>query len=87
MTVDAMTGEEYVGKESLSGRYTYHSSKDNIPLFVREGSAFGLVGRRFFFIYREGHWMITNQLYVFNERFSNKLGAFLRLETKGTFYA
>ena len=86
-----MTGEEYVGKGSLSGRYTYHSSKDNMPLFVREGvSAFGLVGRQFFFNYREGHWMITNRL-IDNERFSwntpLRLGAFLRLETKGTFYA
>ena len=70
-------------KENLSGRYIYHSTENNVDIYVRDGRAFGLVGDSFFLIYRNGFWFITNELYACNGKFSNKIGGFFRLKTKG----
>ena len=77
--------EGYVEKNQLSGRYKYHSTKDNADIFVREGPVLGLVGKRFYLIYRNGCWIITNEFYAHDGTLSYKTCGFVRLLTKGNF--
>ena len=82
------------GREQLSGRYIYHSTKNSVDIFVRNaiskyhfGSGprmFGIAGSEFFLICRNDYWFITNEKYAFGEKiFDESFSSFLRLKIEG----
>ena len=73
------------GREQLSGRYIYHSTKNNVDIFVRNGPRmFGIAGSEFFLICRNDYWFITNEKYAFGEKiFDESFSSFLRLKIEG----
>ena len=83
----------FVNRTGLSGRYKYHSTKNNTKIFVQPESTSlqGTLlrnnpGEHFYLIYRDGFWYITNEEFAFDERNArdSDFKAFLRLKTRGT---
>ena len=63
-------------RDELSGRYDYHSTKNNSDIFVRYESIPELEGSEFYLIRRNGYWFITNEKYALDEKISIHDGLF-----------
>ena len=69
-------------REELSGRYNYHSTKNNSDVFVRDGPISKLEGSQFYLIRRNGCWFITNEQYALDETISDKALVFQSISLK-----
>ena len=59
-------------RNSLSGKYNFHSMKNNIPAFMREGGKIsGIMGENYYLVFHEPWktWHITE-----NDQFSKGQG-------------
>ena len=79
-------------KDKLSGKYDYIWTKDNVDMFAKPLADFssGLYSgsntypaSKFFLIYRNGFWFITNDEFAFDQKKTDEMQGYVRLETKG----
>ena len=71
-------------RDGLSGKYKYHSTKNNSDAFVSTQTSTALDGKQYYLIHRNGTWYITNEKHI--DETSHIFSAFLCFHTKGLPY-
>ena len=71
-------------RDDLSGKYTYHCTKNNTDVFISTETSSNLNGTKYYLIYKNDAWYITNENHFDGKNFYPMVfGAFLSFKTTG----